>query len=76
MKENIKGPRHWSLWGEFTGDRWKCFHLMTSSWYKQRDGGHNIPFNSILYATLDGPNEIATQDLFYIQYILYYDMGK
>ena len=40
-KENIKAPRHWPLWGEFTGDRWiprtkgqqhgKCFHLMTSS---------------------------------------------
>ena len=37
-----QAPRHWSLWGEFTGDRWipltkgqslgKCFHLMTSSW--------------------------------------------
>ena len=36
-------PRHWSLYGEFTGRRWiprtkdqwrgKCFHLMTSSWY-------------------------------------------
>ena len=42
IKENIKAPRHWSLCGEFTGDRWiprtngqqrgKCFHLMTSSW--------------------------------------------
>ena len=42
IKENIKVPRHWPLWGEFTGDRWiprtndqlrgKCFHLMTSSW--------------------------------------------
>ena len=41
-KENIKAPRHWPLWGEFTGDRWfprtkgqqsgKWFHLMTSSW--------------------------------------------
>ena len=39
--KNIKAPRHWPLWGEFTGDRWipltkgqwrwKCFHLMTSS---------------------------------------------
>ena len=38
---NIKAPRHWPLWGEFTGDLWiphtkgqlhgKCFHLMTSS---------------------------------------------
>ena len=36
-----QAPRHWPLWGEFTGDRWiprrngqirgKCFHLMTSS---------------------------------------------
>ena len=22
MKENIKAPRHWHLWGEFTGDWW------------------------------------------------------
>ena len=22
MKENVKAPRHWPLWGEFTGDRW------------------------------------------------------
>ena len=22
MKENINAPRHWPLWGEFTGDRW------------------------------------------------------
>ena len=43
IKENIKAPRHWTLCGEFTGDRWiprtkgqqrgKCFHLMTSSWH-------------------------------------------
>ena len=42
IKENIKAPRHWSLCGGFTGERWiprtkgllhgKCFHLMTSSW--------------------------------------------
>ena len=41
-RENIKSPRHWPLWVEFTGDRWiprkngqlrgKCFHLMMSSW--------------------------------------------
>ena len=41
IKENIKAPRHWPLWGEFTCDRWiprtegqwrgKCFRLMTSS---------------------------------------------
>ena len=22
IKENIKAPRRWLLWGEFTGDRW------------------------------------------------------
>ena len=22
IKESIKTPRHWPLWGEFTGDRW------------------------------------------------------
>ena len=42
IKENIKAPRHWPSCGEFTGNRWvprtngqwrwKCFHLMTSSW--------------------------------------------
>ena len=50
IKENIKAPHHWPLWGESTGHRWipltkgqlrgKCFHLMTSSWLK------NYPFPS------------------------------
>ena len=41
IKENMKAPRHWPLWGESTGNRWipltkdqwrgKCFHLITSS---------------------------------------------
>ena len=22
IKENIKAPRHWPLWGEFTSDQW------------------------------------------------------
>ena len=22
IKRNIKAPRHWPLWGEFTGDWW------------------------------------------------------
>ena len=39
--KSVKAPRHWPLWGEFTGDRWiprtkgqsrrKCSHFMTSS---------------------------------------------
>ena len=53
MKENIKAPRHWPLWGEFSGDQWiprtkgqlrrKCFHLMTSSWWYRY-----IPFQMML----------------------------
>ena len=41
-QRNTKAPRHWPLWGEFTGDLWialtkgqwreKCFLFMTSSW--------------------------------------------
>ena len=41
IKENIKAPRHWSLWGEFTVElripltksqwRRKCVHLVTPS---------------------------------------------
>ena len=48
IKEKIKAPRQWPLWGEFTGDRWiprtkgqwrgKCFHFMTSS----RNHGHTV----------------------------------
>ena len=45
IKEIIKAPRHWPLWGEFTGgdrripraksqQRGKCFYLMTSSYHK------------------------------------------
>ena len=50
IKESIKAPRHWPFCGEFTVDRWipraigqqrgKCFHLMTSSWLRPRDGHH------------------------------------
>ena len=46
IKENIKAPRHWPLWGEFTGHPWiprtkgqwrgKCFHLMTSSCFSDK----------------------------------------
>ena len=45
QRKKIKAPRPWSLWGEFTGDRWihrtngqwrgKYIHLMTSSWFAQ-----------------------------------------
>ena len=45
IKANIKAPRHWPLWREFTGDRWilltkdqqwgKWIHFMTSSCTKK-----------------------------------------
>ena len=53
MKENIKAPRHWPLYGEFTGDRWiprtngqlrgKCLHLMTSSCTDSISEMFNLP---------------------------------
>ena len=65
IKENIKAPRHWPLWGESTVDRWitrtkgewrgKCFHLMTSSWYMvAASGGHDMENHSILLAFCKG----------------------
>ena len=37
IKENIKVPRHWPLWGEFTGDRWNPRTItMTSEWPRWR----------------------------------------
>ena len=30
IKENIKDPRHWPLWGEFTGDRWRHHEIYNS----------------------------------------------
>ena len=46
IKESITAPCHWPLCREFTGHRWilrtngqsrrKCFHLMTSSWFRPR----------------------------------------
>ena len=47
IRENIKVPRHWPLWGEFTDDRWiprtkgqlrgECFHSMMSSYISFKD---------------------------------------
>ena len=76
IKENNKSPRHWSLWGEFTGDRWiphtkgqqrgKRFHLMTSSWY---NGTYimsraKLVMGNIWYAIQDAAFELSA-----LQYI-------
>ena len=38
IKVNIEAPRHWPLWGDFTGQyRGNCFHLMTSSCAKSNE---------------------------------------
>ena len=79
MKENIKAPYHWPLWGEFTGDQWipwtkgqwwgKCFHLTMSSWYsislqKNKKSPHKSACN---YISSWGLNPIVsrTTDVFY-----------
>ena len=47
IKENLKAPRDWPLWGEFpaqmASNAEKCFHLMTTSWSR-----HNI-FSAISF---------------------------
>ena len=57
IKENIKAPRHWPLWGEFTGGRqiprtngqWrgKCFHLMTSSCNLSGSSSSTLPADGV-----------------------------
>ena len=42
IKENIKAPRHWLLWGDFTGDRWiphtkACNAENVSIWWRYRE---------------------------------------
>ena len=74
-KNPTKTPRHWPLWGTFTGHRWiplkkgqwrrKCFHWMTSScWFGWLDdpgrGAVNGPF--IIHVNLLWwPNEETRQ---------------
>ena len=59
IKENIKAPHHWPLWGESTGDRWipltkgqwrgKCFHLMISLWPESnKDTKGMLPSETVL----------------------------
>ena len=43
IKENIKAPRHWPLWGEFTGDWWFPAQRASkaenvSIWWRHRGG--------------------------------------
>ena len=42
IKENIKAPRHWPLWGEFTGDRWIPRQMASNAendsiWWRHHD---------------------------------------
>ena len=65
IKENIKAPRHWPLWGEVTYGRWflltkgrlraKCFHLMrwwnvSNTFQNMNRSGH---INSVFFASND-----------------------
>ena len=53
IKENIKAPRHWLLWGELTGDKW-IPHQSTSNmenvsiWWRHHDKKFHLP-GEILY---------------------------
>ena len=59
MKENIKAPRHWPLWGKFTGDRWILAKMASNSknisiWWHHHVCGHL----ATLYTNKSVPGEI------------------
>ena len=64
IKWNIKSPSHWSLCGEFTGDRWiprtngqwreKYIHLMTPSCERFYHGNSNSTVNSFCCNLITG----------------------
>ena len=42
INENIKAPRHWPLWGEFTGDRWIAAQIASNAenvsiWWRHQE---------------------------------------
>ena len=52
IKENIKAPRHWSLWGESTDDRWIPSQISSNA--KMLPFGNVIMRYSIDYAAING----------------------
>ena len=49
MKENIKAPRHWILWREFTDDRWIPTQMASnaeniSTWWRHHGINDSIPW--------------------------------
>ena len=45
IKENIKAPRHWPLWGEFTGHRW--IRLSKGQWTRKM-----FPFDDVIMVSI------------------------
>ena len=46
VKENIKAPRHWSLCGEFIGDRWIPAQMVSNA--------EMFPFDDIIMESVAG----------------------
>ena len=55
IKENIKAPRHWPLWGEFTATRWIP---RTKGPHKGPVTQKMFPFNDIIMKTVVQAMEI------------------
>ena len=53
IRENIKAPRHWPLWGEFTSDRWipltqRASYAETVSIWWSHHGKSWVAWNTLL----------------------------
>ena len=51
IKENIKAPRYWTLWGESTGDRWI---LRTKAQWREK----MFPFDNVFMIAGTGVNSL------------------
>ena len=65
IKQNIKAPRHWPLWGEFTGHRWIL--RTKGQWH-----GKMFPFDDVIMESIDSDTETLCWDTVYcVQYALW-----
>ena len=48
IKENIKAPRHWPSWGEFTGHRWIPLTMASDAEHKGPVLRKMFPFDDVI----------------------------
>ena len=66
IKENIKAPRHWSLCGEFTGDRWvpvqrASYAENVSIWWRHHEKNGGWYINDLIEICPDVSSQVCTK---------------